>query len=143
MTKPSPELAALFEPVLEWLDKGGDEQYGFNMSQFYQGEGMGSTKNPDHDGNICGTTLCIAGAVGSFNEHMDFSGTQAHGQEGAILERALFANDALVANYGMSEEDNYKLFFNTKSDTKPSHAAAVIRHWIETGEVDWEGIADG
>lgn len=128
MTKPSPELATLFEPVLEWLDAGGDDVIGFDMGSFYD-------DTADHH---CGTTCCISGAVGYFNPDLNMAGIIDH--NGDIKNRSFFADEALLLNYGMSQKDMYGLFL-TNMDATPSQAAATVRHWIETGDVIWEDEA--
>lgn len=121
MTKPSAELAALFEPVLEWLDKGGDRNYRFNMRGFY------------HQSR-CGTSCCIAGALGVFNKDLNLEGVSQFND--SEMSRASRAEHALVRNYGMDEDDAFELFFGDL-EAGPAQAARVVRHWIETGEVDW------
>lgn len=139
MTKPSPELAALFAPVLAWLDAGGhdqDKDLGFNMSSFI----MTTTDNKaayDFARNPCGTTCCIAGAVGMFND-LDYTKVFTASTEISSYRRSTFADHALVMNHGMTIWDAEALFYRISSDIRPAHAAAVVRHWIETGDVDWD-----
>lgn len=121
--KPSPELAALFTPVLAWLDAGGDDMK-LDMSYFYRSS---------EETNGCGTTACLAGAVGIFNPDLNYSGvTEAK----TTWTRAAYANNALVENYGMDLEDMERMFLENMIAT-PSQAAATVRNWIETGEVQW------
>lgn len=124
MTKPSHELAALFEPVLEWLDAGGDDVIGFDMGSFY-------ADTTDHH---CGTTCCIAGAVGYFNPDLNMNGIR---EVADIKYRAFYADEAMLLNYDMSQQNIDDLFYSNM-DATPTQAAATIRHWIETGDVIWE-----
>lgn len=119
--KPNAELAKLFEPVLEWLDNGGDEQYKFDMHRHYN-------KSP------CGTTCCIVGAIGLLNDDLNW-GEYAPKVIGKHM-RAVWAEDALTDNYGMNMSDAYRMFYGNMEAT-PAKAAKVIRHWIATGDVDW------
>ena len=127
--KPSPELAALFEPVLKWLDQGGDDDLRFDMTHLI---------------DSCGTSACIVGALGVFNPELNWHDYPHETAE----QRALYANDLLRDNYGLTPEDEDELFF-THMDLNAAQAAAMVRHWIETGDVinphhpnPWEALDD-
>ena len=135
MTKPSAELAAFFAPVLTWLDAGGDERQGLNMFSFINSD------NENMNGRLCETTFCIAGAVGAFNAGLSFENVIEVDSDDdiSLRDRAWYAEDALVENHGMSAHDQAALFHEYPGDrATPQVAAAVIRHWIETGDVDWD-----
>lgn len=127
MTKPSAELAALFAPVLDWLDAGGDDQYGFDMRQHI------FLPHEDTD-PACGTTCCIAGAMGLFVEGLNWTGIDVDLEN--RWARATHSEYALARNHGMSKHDMDAMFYNGWGAT-PAQAAAVIRHWIETGDIEW------
>lgn len=129
MVKPTAELAALFDPVLAWLDKGGDDQLAFNMSDMYAID-FAST----WDGRDCGTSACIAGALGVFNPDLNYGGILFDGEQEEDYSRAHYADDALVRHYGMTPDDRQGLFY-TYMDLSPADAAAMIRYWITTGDV--------
>ena len=120
--KPSPELAAVFEQILPWLDKGGDIQHGFNMSWHYNG---------------CLSTCCIAGAIGLRVTDLNWEGISLWDDDTDC--KALQAQDALVRNYGMTSEDMNALFYpdGDKHKITAAQAAKTVRHWIETGAVVW------
>lgn len=87
--------------------------------------------------NPCGTTCCIAGAVVMFNE-LDYTNVLPSPQKRTSFQECVHSDDALVVNHGMDLVDAETMFYRTSSDIRPAHAAAVIRHWIETGDVDWD-----
>lgn len=57
---------ALLAPVKEWLESGAHHEkrkgLGFNMNF------VSSEKEPDYDNNMCGTAMCIGGAITQFNK---------------------------------------------------------------------------
>lgn len=123
MTKPSPELATLFEPVLEWLDAGGDDVIGFDMGSFYD-------DTADHH---CGTTCCIAGAVNQFNKlNVDnYSADAACYEIGELIGMTKKQVDNLFLGHtpaGLT----YPL-----DAIPPQLAASVLRTFIETGYAPW------
>ena len=105
MPKPSPELAALFKPVLEWLDNDCPG-HKLDMAHHY-----------------CG----IAGALGIFNPQL----FEADDDE---RHRAYHVEDLLVDQHGLNYGDMELLFYGNMSLTPPQ-AAQMIRTWIRTGEV--------
>lgn len=117
MIKPSRQLAALFTPVLAWLDAGGDDQYTFNMETYY---------------DPCGSTCCIVGALAAFHPELN-----PKADEHDLYTWAMQAEEVLIEDFGMNYHDADALFYNWESDniSNTAHAAKRIRHWIETGEV--------
>lgn len=118
MTKPSPELAALFDPVLAWLDGSAAEpQPQFDMLHFHH----------EH----CGTHCCIVGALALFRPDL------VNDTADTLMQHAIWTRQALIEDYGMTEKDSEALFLSWDPDHRhdPAHAAKRVRHWIETGEV--------
>ena len=71
------EFCVMLAPVRQWLDEGALHVYGetgFNMGAVFSRdpifgpEGMSNAQGPrDYAGNECGFVMCIAGAIGQFN----------------------------------------------------------------------------
>ena len=71
------EFCVMLAPVRQWLDEGALHVYGetgFNMGAVFSRdpifgpEGMSNAQGPrDYAGNECGSVMCIAGAIGQFN----------------------------------------------------------------------------
>ena len=131
--KPSPELAALFEPVLEWLDRGGDEQMGFNMAFHFDEKDA-----TDFAGDSCGTSACIVGALSVLNPELEVDiSHECPNLYSIAFRRAISIPDTLVYKFDMDREDANRLFYINMGATSVE-AAATVRHWIETGEVVWK-----
>lgn len=125
MAKPSPELAALFTPVLKWLDAGGDDQYKFDMRYHFHK-------------TDCGTSCCIVGALSVFNREKLSSLVAVPGEskKDYLEDFAICTDDALVKHFDMTRQDVEELFY-MRMGAKPAEAAETIRRWIETGDVQW------
>ena len=85
----------------------------------------------------CGTTMCLAGlAVGLFRP-----------EEYTFNQKRHMTAHAAKKILGLNHREAHKLFFMESSrhqykDVKPEDAAAVLRHFRETGEVNWDMVLD-
>ncbi len=135
MTQPlTPEARAMFEPVLTWLDAGAPHTngVGFNMDQFR------ALHASDYANKDCGAACCIAGALAQFNGLNTKDYVEGVGEQ-----------------LGMSDDDVRRLFYADNGEyaedclhcgnmvggdlsiITPTMAAATIRHFLATGEVEW------
>lgn len=133
--------------VAEWLEDGAkhvDIDNGHKIDQFDMEHAVTSISNG------CGTACCIAGAL------VQFEGLIKPVVEGSpnFFDEVDDETDDLVegvgtlaASYlGIDKDDSDKLFvpwshFEYESYTEfsdPDRAAQVIRHYLETGVVDWD-----
>lgn len=122
--------AELFTPVLKWLD-GHASPLGFNMNYFQQEDQL------DFEGETCGTVMCIAGAVALFN-NLSVPSYPADEQILAVrkaLEMSAEDSDRLF--YAMEDEIGDLAPDQDLSQITPVQAALTLRHYIATGEVDW------
>lgn len=138
MTELTQHGRAALERVAEWLESGAPHKVfsnGLEVSQF----NMAYSVNVEAG---CGTSCCIAGAVCQFEglglEHREYDGGLAwEGENGT---------SCLASEYlGIGAKDAFRLFTPWYSFSGPSYAfnsaprgAAVIRHFLATGEVDWD-----
>lgn len=118
-----------FNAVLRWLDAGaphkGDVD-GFDMRDFKRQRDRG-------------TTCCIAGAMVEFSPTLKkhFTGDLSYPYIASIAA-------------GMEHEDPNILFYGLNGcgededleSITPAWAARCIRHYIETGTVDWDGTRE-
>lgn len=95
---------------------------------------------------VCGTSCCIAGAVCQF-EGLGLEVRTSDGSMGWMLSGG--AMDLAGAYLGMAFMDQFRLFepwhrFTGPSDSfnSPARGAAVIRHFLATGTVDWDHFND-
>lgn len=138
--------------VAEWLEAGAPHvviKEGQTIAEFdmnYGGE-------PLEDG--CGTACCIAGALVQFEGLMEpdpdtgsieFFSEDEDEYDGLEGERELGAGEVAQNFLDITEDDADKLFmpFNnfeygaSYEFSIPERAAAVVRHFIETGKVEWD-----
>lgn len=143
MKELTPHGRAALEKVARWLEDGAPHvslEGGLKLDRFNMSRTVRTTE--------CGTSCCIAGAVCQF-EGLGLSlfsremGREMpwHGEGGAAQ---------LVVEYlGLDLEDDEtlwgKLFCPWEhfdgpdwSFNAPARGAAVIRHFLATGEVDWD-----
>lgn len=122
--------------VAEWLEAGAPHVKvadGFELGRF----DMEFAVLPEPG---CGTACCIAGAVCQFEKlgHRGSYGSLVFfGELGAgALTQEFLGIDQTDANYLFTP---WEYYYNRHSSefSKPARAAAVIRNFLETGEVDW------
>lgn len=110
---------------------------GFNMSFVVSRADTGWYRRDDHRGDTCTTIACIAGhaliCMGKAVENDFATVSQTH--------------DAATW-LGLDNVEASKLFFAIDSAFEhdltvitPEHAVTVLRHFAETGEVDWDKFA--
>ncbi|ATN92850.1 hypothetical protein QGX11_gp087 [Pseudomonas phage PPSC2] len=133
--------------VAEWLEDGAKH---VELDSGHKLDGFDIEHSITSYGD-CGTACCIAGALVQFqnlvkleqavSNQTDFFDTE--GEEGEVVEGVM----TLAKNHlGIEHTDAEKLFlpwdhfgsetFHEFSD--PDRAAKVIRHYIETGAVNWD-----
>jgi hypothetical protein len=135
---------AILEDVALWLEAGAPhvgDVLGFNLS-------VGVKARYDHETNTCGTVCCIAGAIVQFNEpvlkreelkewvdNIPWGETGNEYGYGTVFRRA-----SRLAE--ISECQALELFEPSmdRSEVLPEQAAKVVRHFMETGAVDWDII---
>ena len=94
----------------------------------------------------CGTSCCIAGAVCQF-EGLGAEARMDDGELGWVGEHGGFE---LASNFlGIGEDEAHQLFEpwnhfggDDESFNSAARGAAVIRHFLATGEVDWNRFDD-
>lgn len=126
--------------IAEWLEAGAPHQTKAGIVRFDLSVGVQK--------NACGTACCIAGAVCQFNKPFDTDDLSYAGDfNNGDAEVAFYGDDEdsvfgrAVELLGISEDDAEALFTPTGVDwyrVTPAEAAATIRHYLETGEVNWE-----
>jgi len=105
----SDEALGIFDELLAWLDKGGDDQCRFDYGNWVDG---------------CGTSACIGGWLELRIYGNALNPLSAiYGRLGLpdVLADQLFFGGA----YGLTYEPT------------PTQAAACVRHLLSAGEVDW------
>lgn len=130
------------EKVAGWLEAGAPHQsleHGLQVDVFDMSVAV--TVDP-----LCGTSCCIAGAVCQF-EALGLGSRTSDGSMDWMLSGG--AMDIAGAYLGMEFMDQFRLFepwhhFLGESDSfnAPARGAAVIRHFLATGKVDWDRFND-
>jgi hypothetical protein len=124
--------------LARWLEAGAPERDGvkqFDMSSFEEPHCC-QTEEERRGKPECGSACCMAGAVVHFWGNVNKARAALYssspngwmGQAPNILGLTDYDANGLFLEYGAIQ--NYQ-------DTK--HAARVVRKFIATGEVDWEG----
>jgi hypothetical protein len=105
---------------------------GFNMATYFSDEGVfhrhGAVKS---GGTECGTVGCIAGWAALAFPHaydLDWGQRGFYGRGQQALDLTDLQADLLFT------PDVVMLY----SEITPDHAVCVLRHFAETGEVDWD-----
>jgi hypothetical protein len=126
------------EIIAKWLEAGAphvDGTYGFNMDVFLL------HNRQDYSGEYCGTAMCIGGAAIQFFSKLASNCRNKDARARDLLGLADVEAKKLFYPYTLDRH-----FKNSRdwewSQIKPQDAAKVIRHLIDTGEVDWEIILD-
>lgn len=141
MTQITPQGRNALVTVAEWLEAGAPHKVlanGFQLDHF----DMENAVVVDH----CGTSCCIAGAVCQFEglgvaSRDDDGSLDWTGDEGAFE----LAYNFLGIDYDQAREMFVPwTFFSGEDDSFNSapRGAAVIRHFLATGEVDWDRFDD-
>jgi hypothetical protein len=142
-----------FAPVLAWLDAGAPH----GEAKFDMFETLGTLEDTgwNHIREVailngpvvalkelqtCGVVCCIAGAL------VLFSPDNERALDSIRKSSTVLPNAEELA--GMSGADALELFTPCESvddwhSITPAWAAATIRHYIETGEVDWKVCKPG
>lgn len=136
--------------IAEWLEAGAPHvviKEGQTIAEFNMNYGG------EYIEEACGTACCIAGAVVQFEDLMqpDEDGTIGFFSTDPDdidedEERELGAGEVAQNFLGITEAEADRLFMpfhsfsyeNSAEFSQPARAAAVVRHFIETGEVDWD-----
>jgi hypothetical protein len=124
--------------VADAIENHSRADLGFNMGHYISHADWGS--DGDKSGHNCGTVACVAGwTVAIFNEKGEKRDLSL-----SILKRLDF-DDTIVSRatdaMDIHSEDAEQLFhpadrFTWESIT-PAKAASVLRHFAETGMVEW------
>lgn len=119
----SPEGRERLVPVIKWLERGAPHEKG--VAGFDMGVGVLHTQ--------CGAVCCIAGALCQFNH--PFNGRYNMGEEehwDTVVGQAIYL---LGVSVGTARE----LFRpeGINDHITPTIAAATLRHFLATGEIDW------
>ena len=139
MIELTPHGRAALEKVARWLEDGAphvEPNPGMMLDRFNMSRTVHTTD--------CGTSCCIAGAICQF---------EGLGVREYMREMPWLGDDgaaALVVDYiGLDLDDDEdtlgKIFVPWEhfegpdwTFNAPARGAAVIRHFLETGEVDWD-----
>jgi hypothetical protein len=119
----------------------GGRRVGFNMSGYICVPNRVDTPK-NYKGDVCGTAACIAGYAYlalSLEEGRDFEDVLLRGARSGMYV-AETAQDWL----GLTDRQSDELFapFHYSGAIPPSAGVQVLKHLLETGEVDWE-VVDG
>lgn len=128
--------------VAEWLEAGAphrDLENGLRVDRF----AMDSVVQVDPD---CGTSCCIAGAVCQF-EGLGLAARDVDGELDWLGEEGGFE---LAYNFlGIDHDKACQMFEpwnafggDDESFNSAARGASVIRHFLATGEVEWDGFDD-
>ena len=113
--------------VADAIEFGNIPWLGFNMNAFFVTDVFGEDRSP----RDCGTVACIAGWTIAVADNMSPPASdlvRQFGRAAKILDLSPYQSD--------------ELFFGSHAgielwDITPSHAARVMRHLAQTGQVDW------
>ena len=138
----SPQGYKSLEAVARWLEAGAPHlelDTGLTVDRFQMDEVVLVSDS-------CGTSCCIAGAVCQFQglgmatRNID-GGLDWFGDEGAF--------NLATTHLGISEEDAHRMFEpwnhfygDDESFNSAARGAAVIRHFLLTGQVEWDRFND-
>lgn len=125
---PTPEVKALRERVLAWLEAGAPETQDFGIAGFDMIT-VSRRTDPMKGEPACGTMCCIAGAA------LQFSGL--HARHGTMEDAA----DLLGVEDYKTHHFREQMFLGGNlylKDITPTMAADTFRRWIETGNITWE-----
>lgn len=126
--------------VAEWLERGAPHVQieSRDIGVFDMGEAV-SVNHENDEGEPCGTACCIAGAVYQFE---GLSGQSTNPTRGLDFFHDVAPKVTEFLN--ITEEQAEPLFLpwdhfegDPSEFSDPALAAKVVRHFIETGEVDW------
>jgi hypothetical protein len=125
--------------VASWLENGAPHvriSEELEVSRFDMGESV----TTDDD---CGTSCCIAGAICQFEQ----LGMDARLADGSMYWSSYSrpgVRDLVIKHLGINETKGSQLFEpwlffpgTSESFNSPARGAAVIRHFLATGVVDW------
>ena len=145
------EFCELLAPVRQWLDEGALHVYdetGFNMGVvFSRDPKIGPKEMPlaqgprDYAGNECGSVMCIAGAIGQFN-NLDVALRVL--EDGSYSEDrdARDADEILSAMFPAIEGRIENLFYPgldvSYYEITRAQAIRAIDNFVATGDPDWE-----
>lgn len=122
---------------------------GFNMSDYFStNKRLWSKNNPDRDrtGHRCGTVACIAGwalACRAVDEGLVKPDATEDALRQAVTTYQRGGTETVASEYlGLDYTQREHLFCGGKlagtlSPIRPETAVAVLRHFAETGEIDW------
>ncbi|MDX9668748.1 hypothetical protein [Pseudomonas sp. P8_250] len=137
MTHVSKQGRSALVKVAEWLEAGAPHvslANGMDLDRF----AMDSVVEVNDE---CGTSCCIAGAVCQF-EGLGLDNRQYDGELGWSGESGGF--ELAATHLDMSDDDAHRMFEpwgyfggTDESFNSAPRGAAVIRHFLATGEVDW------
>lgn len=121
--------------LAEWLDDGAPPALGvtrFNMHSFI-------AQSYDADNNLCGTACCIAGAAVMFYGSWTDVAAKVFADGPHKSTWATEAGKLLGLNEGNALRLFAPLYVESGpwDDITPAYAARVIRHYADTGTVDW------
>lgn len=126
--------------VADAIERGGIEGLGFNMAYHYltlSEARVGDKEAQDLSGHDCGTIGCIAGwTVAIFRKPnlLEMHTVEFEDEAASILElHRCIATELFRPEHGTGADPDLVPGW----DATPAQAAMVIRHLVETGEVDW------
>ncbi len=134
----SPKGEKALIQVAEWLEAGaphvdvnGRKIDHFNMESIVD------------QNNSCGTSCCIAGAVMQFNrlslkgsEEDEWWFMKGRDKVAKYLQISRYNADELFSPWNQGE--GFTLSRDFQDYSNPAVAAKVVRHFVDTGVVDWE-----
>lgn len=134
----SPKGRNALEKVAEWLEAGAPHKAlpeGLQVDSFNMSYSI--------EVNDCGTSCCIAGAVCQFEalgvDHRFDDGSLGWAGKNGVMELAgAFLGMELADQVKLFEPWNHFSHWDNEEFNAPARGAAVIRHFLETGEVNWD-----
>ena len=117
----APEHVALFRRLVAWLDAGGDEQCKFNYSIWE-----------------CGTAACVGGWLDIQLFGPEYKGDNLNSR----IEEVVDILDMDPTKLSVLFLDGYLGWYENgvrfSRTARADEAASCVRHFMRTGEVDWE-----
>ena len=130
----TPETEQVVRNTVAWLEDGGnDGSRFFDISYVFVDLKKTHKIDDEIDPEGCGTICCIAGYIAAEHSELD----------PILLEMTFFSGERerVGALLGLTGGESAKMFHpdSASYQVDAPRAAAMLRHFLETGAVNWAG----